>query len=205
VSGVRGLSSGGALLGGAVGEAWWLVVEHEDGARQVVAGPFPDRAEAAWATATAEHARPLYGVRRPDGSLKRRPSPQDWTWLAHLQQQIDRVPEGWDAGLSEEDPLVTLLVEITAALAEAGLPLHESTGAGAALGGACLTPEPALGGIVVGWRQHDRMSVDHAHGAAAHDAVQQVMNQAVADVLELRGFDVEAFGTGSGYVVRPAA
>lgn len=204
MSGVRGLSSGGALLGGSVDEAWWLVVEQDDGTRQVLAGPFPDRAEAAWATGADAQARPLYGVRRPDGSLKRRPSPQDWTWLAHLQEQLDRMPEGWDAGLSEEDPLVTLLVEITAALAEAGLPLQESTGTGTALGGACLTPEPALGGIVVTWRQHDRVSVDQVHGTAAHDAIAEVLNRAVADVLELRGFDVEAFGTGSGYVVRAA-
>jgi hypothetical protein len=35
--------------------------------------------------------------------------------------------------------------------------------------------------------------------------VHQVMNRALAEVLQLRGFAVEAFGGGSGHVVRLAA
>jgi hypothetical protein len=201
VSGVGGLSGGEVLLGGAVGEGWWLVVDEDGRPGRVVAGPFPGRTEAAWATAAHEHAeppvRPVYGVARPDGGLTRRPSPQDWAWLAHLEAQLDRLPPDWDAGLDEDDPLVTLIVEVTAALAEAGLPLY-----GDEVGGACLTAEPGLGGIVVSWRQHDRMSVDQVHGAEADGLVQHVMNRALADVLALRGFDVEAFGDAGGSVVR---
>jgi hypothetical protein len=107
--------------------------------------------------------------------------------------------------LSDEDPLTTLVVEITASLSEAGLPLHDADGAGAETGGACLIPQPELDGIVVTWRQHDRMSIDQVHGPAPTAAVQHVMNRAVADVLIARGFVVDSFGGASGHVVRSAA
>jgi hypothetical protein len=207
VSGVGGLSSSEVLLGGVVREGWWLVVDEEDGPGRIVAGPFPDRAEAGWAAGVHEHVapeeiRPVYGIRREDGVLNCRPSPQDRAWLAHLGEQLDRLPDDWDAGLSDDHPVTTLVVEVAAALSEAGLPLHDSTGAGSDAGGVCLTPEPGLGGVVVTWRQHDRMSVDQVHGAAADAMVQQVMNRALADVLRLRGFAVDAFGGASGHVVR---
>jgi hypothetical protein len=206
VSGVGGLSSGEVLVGGVACQGWWLVVEQDDGPGRIVAGPFPDRAEAGWAAGTCGHedARPVYGIRRADGGLNRRPSPQDWTWLAYLGEQLERLPEDWHGRITDDDPLTTLVVEVTAALCEAGLPLHDATGAGSDLGGACLSPEPGLGGIVVTWRQHDRMGVDQVHGAAADAVVQQVMNRALADVLGARGFAVEAFGGATGHVVRSA-
>ena len=208
VSGVHGVSSGEVVVGGTVGEAWWLAVGGDDGPCQTVAGPFSDRAEAGWAAGTREDVgtgavRPLFGIRRPDGSLGRRPSPQDWAWLGHLGEQLDRLPDDWDAIVSDDDPLTTLVVEIAAALAEAGLELHDASGPDRDLGGACLTPEPTLGGIVVSWRQHERMSVDQVHGADVDALVQQVMNQALADVLLVRGFTVEPFGGASGHIVRP--
>jgi hypothetical protein len=206
VNGVHGISSGEVLLGGVVCQGWWLVVE-QDGRDRVVAGPFPDRTEARWAAAGSEvtapeSAVPVYGVRRADGTLSRRPSPEDWAWLAHLGDQLDRLPANRDAALSEDDPLTTLVVEVAGALSEAGLPLHDATGAGKEIGGVCLIPEAALSGIVVSWRQHDRMSVDQVHGVTADAMVQQVMNSALADVLRLRGFRVDAFGGASGHVVR---
>jgi hypothetical protein len=210
VSGVGGLSGGDVLLGGVVGAGWWLVVDAEDRPGRIVAGPFPDRGEAGWAAGAYEDGgpeglRPVYGIRRADGVLQCRPSPQDWTWLAHLGEQLDRLPADWDAELPDDDPVTTLVVEVTAALSEAGLPLHDSAGAGGGVGGVCLTPEPGLGGIVVTWRQHDRMSIEQVHGAAADGMVQQVMNRALADVLQLRGFAVDAFGGASGHLVRPPA
>ena len=188
-------------------QGWWLVVDGEDGGDRVLAGPFADRADAGWAAggrgaAALEDAWPVYGVCHADGSLARRPSPQDWAWLAHLGEQLDRLPEEWDAVLSDEDPLTTLVVEVTAALAEAGLPLHDSAGPGAEIGGACLIPEPGLGGILVTWRQHDRTSVDQVHGAGADAAIQLAMNRALAEVLTVRGFEVLPVGGGSGHVVR---
>jgi hypothetical protein len=209
VSSVGGLSSGEVVLDGVVRQGWWLVVDEQDGPGRIVAGPFPDRAEADWAGADEhgdlEGLQPVHGIRRADGGLDRRPSPQDWAWLAHLTEQLERLPDGWDADLSDDDPLGTLVVEVAAALSEAGLPLHDSTGAGNEIGGVCLTPEPALGGIVVTWRQHDRMSVEQIHGVAADAMVQQVMNCALAEMLELRGFVVDAFGGATGHVVRSVA
>jgi hypothetical protein len=204
VSCVGGLSSSEVVLGGVACQGWWLVVDEEHGPDRVVAGPFPDRVDAGWAAGAHEHeaVAPVYGFRHADGTLTRRPSPQDWAWLAHLGEQLDRLPSDWAAGVSDDDPLSTLVVEVTGALSEAGLPLHDSTGAGSEIGGACLTPEPGLGGIVVSWRQHDRMSVDQAHGAAADAMVQQLMNRALADVLLVRGFEVEPFGDLGGHVVR---
>ncbi|SFF58345.1 hypothetical protein [Blastococcus tunisiensis] len=208
-------SSSGVVVGGAVRQGWWLVDE-EAGSGRIVAGPYPDRADAVWAADALENpsheepahqgqVRPVYGVRRPDGGLGRRPSPQDWAWLGHLGEQLDRLPEDWDAGFPDDDPLATFVVEVTAALAEAGLQLHEPTGDGRAVGGVCLSPEPGLGGIVLTWRQHDRMSVEQLPGSAAQELVQQVMNRALADVLRLRGFEVGEFAGGTAHVVRPAA
>ncbi|NEK59717.1 hypothetical protein GCU56_17810 [Geodermatophilus sabuli] len=206
---MSGLSSGEVVVGGVAGQGWWLVAAEEGDPGRVVAGPFAQRAEASWAAGAyvdgAVPVAPVYGTGTAEGVLRRRPSPQDWAWLAHLGGQLDRLPEDWDVDLSDDDPLATLVVEVTAALAEAGLPLHDSTGEDGGLGGACLTPEPALDGIVVTWRQHDRMSVDQVHGTAADVLVQQVMNRALADVLTLRGFGVEAFGGATGHVVRWAA
>jgi hypothetical protein len=196
VSVMGGMSGSGVVADTGVA-GWWLVTGSEDVPGRVLAGPFPDRAEAGWSAAALEddeNARPAYGIRRADGSLRRRPSPQEWDWLAHLTAQLDRVPDDWRPLLAEEDPLTTLLVEVTAALNEAGLPLHDATGAGGALGGACLTPTPELDGVVVAWRQHDRMSLDQVHGGAADALVQQAMNRALAAVLEARGLAPEAWG-----------
>jgi hypothetical protein len=201
------LPSSDVLVGGAVRRGWWLVVDVPDGPCRIVSGPFPDRAEAGWAAAACEHqdVRPVYGVGRADGGLDRRPSPEDWAWLAHLGEQLDRLPEDWDAEISDDDPLTTLVVEVAAALAETGLPLHDAGGPAGATGGVCLLPQPGLDGIVVAWRQHDRMSLDQVHGAVADALVQQAMNAALAHVLQVRGFAVEAFGGAGGHVVRSAA
>jgi hypothetical protein len=210
VSFVRGVSSGEAVLDAPVCQGWWLFVDDENGPGRIVDGPFPDRSDARWAADSYEGELPVgvrsvYGVRRADGVLNRRPSPQDWAWLAHLGDQLERLTEDWDSLLSDEDALTTLVVEITASLAEAGLPLHDADGEGAEIGGACLIPQPELGGIVVTWRQHDRMTIDQVHGATPTAAVQHVMNRAVAEVLTARGFVVDTFGGASGHVVRPAA
>jgi hypothetical protein len=203
---VSGLSSGDLVVGSVNCQGWWLVVDGDEGPGRIVAGPFADRADAVWATGEQEPgAQPVFGYRRADGGLNRRPSPQEWSWLEHLAEQLDRLPDDWDSVISDDDPLTSLVVEVTAALAEAGLPMHDATGEGRELGGACLTPEPTLGGIVVTWRQHDRMSVDQVHGATADLVVQQVLNRALGDVLVARGFAVDGVPFGSGNVVRRAA
>jgi hypothetical protein len=184
---------------------WWLVVEQHAGPDQIVAGPFGDRVDAGWAadtTDTLDDAVPVYGIARPDGGLDRRPSPEDRAWFAQLEEQLARLPEDWDADLADDDLLGSLVVEVTAALVDAGLSLHDPADA---LGGVCLTPEVALDGVVVGWRQHDRMSVDQVHGPELGGAIQVLMNRTLADLLELRGFAVDTFGAAGSSVVRFAA
>ncbi|MCW2581136.1 MAG: hypothetical protein JWR82_2737 [Blastococcus sp.] len=179
------------------GSAWWLV----DDSAQIVAGPFADRIDADWAAlAGGLSAVSAFGARRTDGVVAVRPSPEERAWLAELGNQLDRLPNDWDALLSDTDPLTTLVVEIAATLVEAGLPLYDAA-QGSPAGGICLVPEPAAQGVVVSWRTHDRMSVHQLRGAAAHATVQQSMNAAIADVLANLGFVVEPFGrTGSSLI-----
>jgi hypothetical protein len=199
--------AGGPAGGAAPG--WWLLADPggdlEPG--QVLAGPFADRVDADWAALSAElPAFAVYGVRRPGGELARRPSPHDRAWLVELGDQLDRLPEDWDPLLSDTDELTTLVVEVAAALAEAGLPLHDCREGGAAApsGGVCLTPAPDATGILVSWRQHDRMSLHQVRGAAADAAVQRTMNAAVAAILAELAFAVEPFGdTGCSIVTVP--
>jgi hypothetical protein len=205
--GVAAHPAGKRIVDGAA-PAWWLVDESGDepGA-WVVAGPFADRIEADWAVLAnglSASTRAVHGVQRTDGSIVRRQSPQERAWIAELDEQLDRLPEDWDELLSDSDALTTLVVEVGAALVDAGLPLHDGTEGGGQAGGVCLTPDLGLAGILVGWRQHDRMSLQQVRGAFVDAAVQQTMNAAVADVLAQMGFEVESLGSGSGYLVTSA-
>jgi hypothetical protein len=179
------------------GPGWWLV----DDSGHVLAGPFADRIDADWAAlADGLPAVAVHGVRRANGVLTARPSPEEQAFFRELGDQLERLPRDWDAVLSDTDPLTTLVVEIAAALVEAGLPLHDAAQEHP-MGGVCLTPELASGGVLVSWRAHDRLSLRDARGAAATDTVAQSMNVAVADILWNLGFAVETFGpTGSSLV-----
>ena len=188
-------------------QAWWLVRPVADRpSGDVVAGPFPDRVAAEWAAVATQPAATVdvvHGARSADGRLVRRQSPEERAWLADLGEQLDRLPADWDERLDDDDPLVTLVVEIAAALVEAGLQLHDCAGEAAA-GGVCLTPDPGRGGVLVSWHQHDRMSRDRVRGADAAAAVQGVLQDAVADCLEELGFPVEDFGTSGAALVTPS-
>ena len=197
---VATLPEAGRLGDDALAPAWWLVTEED---HRVVAGPFPDRVEAEWAAlagAVGVPAHAVHGVRRTGDGLEQRQTPGDRAWLSELGDQLDRLPEDWDAGLADDDPTATLVVEVAAALVEAGLLLHDCAGSGTA-GGVCLTPEPACAGVLVSWHQHDRMSRDQLRGAGPVTAVQQAMNAAVAECLEQLGFLVAPFGSSGCSVV----
>ena len=192
--------AGRHLAEGSAATAWWLVDE-ADGT--TVAGPFADRLEADWAlwsAGLAETASAVHGARRADGGVVRRQSSQEREWLAELGRQLDRLPEDWTPWMADdEDALTTVAVELTGALLEAGLPLHGSDVVTA--GGVCLTPHPAGVGVLVTWRQHDRMSVQQVRGAAMDAAVQRTMNAAVATVLRQMGFPIQEFGSTGAYLV----
>jgi hypothetical protein len=182
---VRPAPSPGAARG------WWLL--SETGRR--VAGPFEDRIDAEWAAlAQGLSAVAVYGVRCADGTIAARPSPDEQAWFGSLGEQLERLPEDWDGLLTETDPLTTLVVEIAAALVEAGLPLADPTGDDPS-GGVVLFPEPATGGVLVSWTPHDRMSRHAGRAATAGAAVLQLMNETVADVLVELGFLVEPYGS----------
>ncbi|MGY1752196.1 hypothetical protein [Blastococcus sp. SYSU D01042] len=172
------------------GPSWWLVGE----SAQVLAGPFGDRLDADWAAFADElSAVSVFGTRRTDGTVKPKPSPEERAWLGELGRHLDRLPAEWDDLLTDTDPLTTLVVEVAAALVEAGLPLHDG-GAGQTGGGVTLVPDQEAGGLLVSWRPHDRMSLQHSRGATADEAVQRLMNATILDVLEQLGFVVEPAG-----------
>jgi hypothetical protein len=184
---------------------WWLVDEES----RVHAGPFASRLDAALAELASPGVEvavlyPAHGVRRADGMLASRFSPDDREWLAHLSEQLDRLADDWDALIDDADPLTGLVCEVAAAVAEAGLPLHDCAGRTSSpqLGGVCLTPAPGEHGVLVSWTQHDRMALGRVRGHVADLAAQDVMNHAVAGVLAAYGFVVEPFGQASGHVVR---
>jgi hypothetical protein len=180
---------------------WWLV----DGPGAPLAGPFSDAVDADWAAfslGVPETARVVFGAQRQDGGVLRRPSPHERAWLQELGRQLDRLPEEWTELIDDEDPSTSLAVDVTAALLEAGLPLHDRDDeAGSASGGACLTPHPASGGLVVAWRQHDRMTVQQVRGDDVRDAVQRTMTAAVTGVLHQLGFTVEPYGSTGAHLV----
>ncbi|WP_097184924.1 hypothetical protein [Blastococcus haudaquaticus] len=178
------------------GPGWWLV----DDSAQAVAGPFADRIDADWAALADDlPVVAVFGARHADGTVAPRPSPEERAWLSDLGDQLDRLPRDWDELLSDTDPLTTLVVEVAAALIEAGLPLHDPQGSPA--GGVCLMPDTAFCGVVVSWRGHDRMTVHQLRGAAADATIQQSMNAAIADVLANLGFVLEPVGGTGGSLV----
>ena len=63
------------------------------------------------------------------------------------------------------------------------------------------TPDPARRGILVTWRQHDRMSLERVRGEAVEAAVERTMNVAIADVLTSMGFPVTPVGTTGCHLV----
>src|SRR3954466_16186779 len=151
---------------------WWLVGE----SAQVLAGPFDDRLDADWAAlADGLPAVSVFGARRADGSVAPRPCPEERAWLRELGEQLARLPEEWETLLTDTDPLTTLVVEVAAALVEAGLPLHDGAGDHPARGGS-LPPAPGAHGVLASWRPHERLSLHQVRGAEADVAVQDVMN-----------------------------
>ncbi|MGY1917009.1 hypothetical protein [Blastococcus sp. SYSU DS0973] len=201
--------AGRHLADGPSATGWWLVDEPGGVA---VAGPFADRLDADWALFAEElpdTAQVVHGARRADGGVVRRQSSQEREWLAELGRQLDRLPEDWTPFMTDdEDALTTVAVDVTAALLEAGLPLHDCEGvdpAGGASGGVCVTPHPAGTGVLVTWRQHDRMSLQQVRGAAMDAAVQRTMTAAVGTVLQQMGFSVEEFGDTGCHLVRGPA
>ncbi|RFU23507.1 hypothetical protein D0Z06_00780 [Geodermatophilus marinus] len=177
--------------------AWWLVDQAADlPGGEVVAGPFGDRLDADWVALSqqlADSVRADHGVLREDGGLDRRSQPHDRAWTQELGTHLVRLGEEWDDLVTDDDALGTLVVDVAAALVEAGLPVHDCAGAGSE-GGVCLTPQADRGGVLVSWHRHERMSVHRARGEALDAAVQRTMNAALTEVLVQMGCTVQPYG-----------
>ena len=61
--------------------------------------------------------------------------------------RLDRLSEDWNELITDGDALTTLVVEVTAALLEVGLPLYDGQ-SGTGSGGVCLTPAPDHRGVL---------------------------------------------------------
>ncbi len=97
--------------------------------------------------------------------------------------------------LAEGHPLAPLARGLARALTEAGFTLHHCVRHDPLyrLGGVCLLTVPAGhdhdDGVVVSWTVHDLLSHDWGRYGTYQD-VQQVMNNALADVLHALGYKV---------------
>ena len=93
-------------------------------------------------------------------------------------------------------------------LVEAGFTLHHCARHHPLyrLGGVCLLPvgsdqDPnGRGGVVVSWTTHDLLSLDWDRWTEYHGA-HEVMNGALAQVLDALGYQVWPFGLGGAWIV----
>ena len=111
--------------------------------------------------------------------------------------------------LPEDHPLAPLARDLARALTEAGFTLHHCQQHDPLyrLGGVCLLPVPAGrddgrdgGGVAVSWTTRDLLLCDEDRYGIYRD-VQQVMNDALADVLHAFRYEVRPFGSGGASLV----
>lgn len=117
----------------------------------------------------------------------------------HLPRQLARVTDGMGRPLQGR-PGDSLTAAVARSLVAAGFELHDCA-ARAAGGGACLTPWLQDAGVIVSWGTHDVLAHD-LERYADQQAVLEVMNYALADVLRSLGYDVHGYGQASAHIVR---
>jgi hypothetical protein len=110
--------------------------------------------------------------------------------------------------LPHDDPPAPLARAVARSLTEAGLAVHCCAVSHPLyrLGGACLVPvarshDPGgRGGVVVSWTTHDLLAMDWERWNEYHGA-HEVMNGALAQVLDALGYQVWPFGNGGAWIV----
>jgi hypothetical protein len=124
-----------------------------------------------------------------------------------LADALALLTDAYGYRLPDSDPLAPLARDIARSLVEAGFTLHHCarTHPLYRLGGVCLLPvsahhDDAQAGVVVSWATHDLLSLDWDRYSTYHDA-HQVMNDALADVLDAFGYEVRPFGSGGAWIV----
>jgi len=114
-------------------------------------------------------------------------------------RQLGRLSDGWGGTLDpDRNAEHRLALEVGRALLAAGFELYDC-GHHAPTGGVCLTPSsspPAsYAGVLVTWAQHDVLA--HVEDGPLYDVyrqVQEVMNEALGEVLHALGFVVGQAG-----------
>lgn len=125
-----------------------------------------------------------------------------------LADAVSRLADAYGRPLPADDPLAALAGDIARALTEAGFSLHHCAQEHplSRLGGVCLLPvarghDPGgRGGVVVSWTAHELLSLDWDRWNEYHGA-HEVMNGALAQVLDALGYQVWPFGNGGAWIV----
>jgi hypothetical protein len=125
-----------------------------------------------------------------------------------LEDAVSRLADGYSRPLPAGDALAPLAREVARSLTEAGFTLHHCAQHHPLyrLGGVCLLPVARghdLGGgagIVVSWTTHDLLSLDWDRWPEYHGA-HEVMNGALAEVLDALGYQTWPFGPGGAWIV----
>ena len=116
-----------------------------------------------------------------------------------LPEQLSRLTRGWGDPLHPDTSRSRLLRSLAVSLVEAGLQLHHCA-AKARGGGVCLTPATQQPGVIVTWTPHQALSHD-AQRYRDYQAVLEVMNYALGDLLLGLGYDVREFGQAGANIV----
>jgi hypothetical protein len=127
---------------------------------------------------------------------------------AELADAACAVTDGYGQRLPAHDPLAPLAWDVARSLVEAGFTLHHCAPWHPLrrLGGVCLLPvarpsDPGgHAGIVVSWTAHDLLFLDWDRQAEYHGA-HDVMNSALAQVLDALRYQLSPFGSGGAWIV----
>jgi hypothetical protein len=125
-----------------------------------------------------------------------------------LAEAAARLTDEYGRPLPHDDALAPLAREVARSLTEAGLAMHHCAVSHPLyrLGGVCLVPvaqghDPGgRGGVVVSWTTDDLLALDWDRRNEYHGA-HEVMNGALAQVLDALGYQVWPFGNGGAWIV----
>ena len=131
--------------------------------------------------------------------------------LAEREELADatgRLTDAYGRPLRDNDPLKPLATDVARALIEAGFTLHHCAQHHPLyrLGGVCLLPvapghDPdGRGGVVVSWTTYHLLSLDWGRSLEYHGA-HDVMNGALAEVLDVLVFQLWPFGLDGAWIV----
>jgi hypothetical protein len=125
-----------------------------------------------------------------------------------LAAAVSGLTDAFGCPLAADDPLASLARDVAQALVEAGFTLHHCAQGHPLyrLGGVCLLPvargyDPnGNGGVVVSWTTHNLLLLDWDRWNE-YRGTQEVMNGAIAEVLDALGYAGSPFGQGGGWIV----